>query len=519
MNDDLLFEDEDEDPGRDSATAAAAAPAPWQVLIVDDEPSVHQVTQLVMADFCFDGRRVHFTDCYSAAEARAVLARPNQFALILLDVVMESEHAGLDLVRHIREELRNTNVRIVLRTGQPGQAPQEYVIRSYDINDYREKTELTHGKLSTVFYSALRAYRDLMRLERARNGLRRSIDAITQVCDSHNLRSFCSAVLEQASVLLGRDGEGICASRVNAFAAARMDGGLKVLAVTRAYADCRAEQRLDELPPAVREAFARCMRERRNHHGELYYVCYHRTRDDSESFLYMAFAEPIGVEEHELLAAFSANVAITYEKLLQREDSAATQDATLAILGEALERRAAGEGRHVQRVGLIAALLAGAAGMSPAEAEQIRLAAPLHDCGHAGVPDAVLHQPGPLSAAQWKVMRGHCETGRAMLARSARPLLQLAATIAHEHHERWDGGGYPRGLAGQEISLAGRIVALADCLDAMLCARPYRPAATLEQALAQVRADSGTRFAPDLAALLLQQEAALRELYLRLPPD
>ncbi|SFV10755.1 HD domain-containing phosphohydrolase [Pseudoduganella namucuonensis] len=515
-DDDMLFED-------DAAPAGAPAPSPaWQVLVVDDEVSVHQVTQLVMSDFTFDGRPLRFTHCYSAAEARAALSRPNQFALILLDVVMESEHAGLDLVKHIREELGNGMVRIVLRTGQPGQAPQAYVLKTYDINDYREKTDLTHAKLSTVFYSALRAYRDLTRLERARAGLRRSIDAITQVCDSDNLRGFCSAVLEQASALLGHDGEGVCASRqgggdvrggVDAYAAARTDAGLRVLAVTPAYAALRVDETLDRLPLPVRQAFIRCMRERRDHHGDRHYACYYRTREDNECLLYMAFSEPIGEEERELLGMFSANVAITYEKLLQREEIAATQEATVAILGEALERRSAAPGAHVRRVGAISAMLADAARLAPGAARRLRLAAPLHDVGHAAVPDDVLNTPGPLDDAQWGVMRRHCEAGRAMLAGSPQPVLKLAAAIAHEHHERWDGAGYPRGLSGERISMAGRIVALADFVDAMVSPRCYRPAWPLEHALEQVRAESGKRFDPALALLLLAREAELRRLY------
>jgi len=322
MIDEMLFEDDGQ------AAPVPRAAAPWQVMIVDDEASVHQVTQLVMADFTLDGRGVQFTDCYSAAEARELLARPNDYALILLDVVMEHEHAGLDLVRYIREDLRNTNVRIVLRTGQPGQAPQAYVIKTYDINDYREKTDLTHSKLTTVFYSALRAYRDLMRLERARNGLRRSIHAITQVCDSNNLRNFCSTVLEQAGELLGQEGEGVCASRVSAYAAANLAGRLKVLAVTAAYADLQPDEDMDQLPPDVREAFTRCAREHGNHHGDKYHACYYRTRDGNESFLYMAFSQPIGPDERELLEVFSANVAITYEKLLMREELLAARAAS-----------------------------------------------------------------------------------------------------------------------------------------------------------------------------------------------
>ena len=184
MTDDLVFSDEQSDD------TTHLSLQPWQVMVVDDEPAVHEVTDLVMAGFKMDGRGLKFIHCYSAKEAYAVLSAPNDIALILLDVVMESEHAGLDLARQIREDIHNLNVRIVLRTGQPGQAPEEQVIRDYDINDYKEKTDLTRRKLITIFYAGLRAYRDLMRIEHARQGLRRSIEAISQVYDSQNLSNL-----------------------------------------------------------------------------------------------------------------------------------------------------------------------------------------------------------------------------------------------------------------------------------------------------------------------------------------
>lgn len=135
MSDDLLLIDDD------LGSSAISELDGWAVMIVDDEPAVHEVTKLVMAGFQFDGRPISFISCYSAEEARLVLQSRDDIALMLLDVVMESDTAGLDLARYVREELKNLNVRIVLRTGQPGQAPEEHVIKSYDINDYKEKTE------------------------------------------------------------------------------------------------------------------------------------------------------------------------------------------------------------------------------------------------------------------------------------------------------------------------------------------------------------------------------------------
>ncbi|MDF1880871.1 response regulator, partial [Sulfurimonas sp. MAG313] len=133
----------------------------WKVLIVDDEEEVHQITRAVLSKFEFEGRGIEMISAYSGHEAIEKLKEHNNVALILLDVVMETDHAGLDAVKRIREELNNRMVRIILRTGQPGSAPEQEVIRDYDINDYKEKTELTASKLYTSVISSLRAYRDI----------------------------------------------------------------------------------------------------------------------------------------------------------------------------------------------------------------------------------------------------------------------------------------------------------------------------------------------------------------------
>lgn len=315
MSDDLVFSDEL--PGGQQAKVVN----PWHVLIVDDEPAVHEVTKLVMAGFEMDGRPLHFTHCYSAQEARDVLSQPNDIALILLDVVMETEHAGLDLAKHIRDTIGNLNVRIVLRTGQPGQAPEEQVIKDYDINDYKEKTDLTRRRLITVFYAGLRAYRDLMRIEHARQGLKRSIEAISQIYDSRSMRSFASAVLEQVNLVLDLRGQGLCATHVAAYMPQNGESALRVLAATEAYAQLMEGANLVGLPPHVRSAIDRALTEKAGHHEGRLYVGYFRTSAGSESIIYMEFPESINAAAQELLEIFSRNVAIAYDTLLQREDT------------------------------------------------------------------------------------------------------------------------------------------------------------------------------------------------------
>lgn len=143
----------------------------WKIIIVDDEAEIHKVTKLVLNDFTFEGKTLTFLSAYSGAEVKALIEKHPDTALILLDVVMETEEAGLEAVKYIRDVLGNLLVRIILRTGQPGQAPEDVVIINYDINDYKTKTELTTRKLFTAIVTALRSFRALTKLEESRRNL------------------------------------------------------------------------------------------------------------------------------------------------------------------------------------------------------------------------------------------------------------------------------------------------------------------------------------------------------------
>ena len=507
MSDDLIFSDElpmlNQEHGQ----------LPWQVLVVDDEPAVHEVTKLVMSGFEMDGKRLQFTHCYSAAEARTLLALPNDFALILLDVVMESEHAGLELARHIREDIKNLNVRIVLRTGQPGQAPEEQVIKDYDINDYKEKTDLTRRRLITVFYAALRAYRDLMRIEHARQGLRRSIEAISQIYDSRSLRSFASAVLEQVNMLLNLNGEGLCASRMTAYTANSARGNLRVLAATDVYSQLLEGEDLGNLPPEVQAAMNRVLQEKTSHYGDRHYAGYFRTKAGSESMIYMVFPEPVNSQARDLLEIFCQNVAITYDGLLQREDTESAQRSTISILGGAIEKRSSEPSQHLQRVGNIAAFLATLTGRSEEEVELIRLAASLHDVGKASIADHILTKPNPLTEEEWAQMKTHSLEGARLLEQSNSRVHLMGAKIAKDHHEHWDGSGYPLGLSGEAISMEGRITAIADVLDSLLCDSCYKKAWAFPQAIEYIVEQAGKQFDPQLTALLLANISTVEAMY------
>ena len=163
-DDELLFLDED---ALDSIPSNPKA-LPWKVLVVDDEEQVHAVTRLALRNFEFEGRPVELISAYSEAEAKDILAQSPDIAVLLLDVVMETDRAGLEVVKYVRDTLHNHFLRIVLRTGQPGIVPESSVIEAYDINDYRNKTELTQDKLFSIAITSLRSYKGILDIEDSR---------------------------------------------------------------------------------------------------------------------------------------------------------------------------------------------------------------------------------------------------------------------------------------------------------------------------------------------------------------
>jgi putative two-component system response regulator len=212
----------------------------------------------------------------------------------------------------------------------------------------------------------------------------------------------------------------------------------------------------------------------------------------------------------------------------QSIDLAQSRMSVVCRLGMAAEFRDEDTGNHVIRVGCYSRAVAAAMGMPRSFLEMLLLAAPLHDIGKIGIPDSVLLKPGPLSDEEWVIMQRHCEIGESILREQSKsmvplfdwysvepplmkdtlenrdPVLEMAATIALSHHEKWDGGGYPHGLADEAIPLESRIVAVADVFDALTSNRPYRPARPEEEALSIMDATVGTHFDPRVHAAFIR---------------
>lgn len=193
-----------------------------------------------------------------------------------------------------------------------------------------------------------------------------------------------------------------------------------------------------------------------------------------------------------------------------------SREETIHRLARAAEFRDDETAQHIQRMAHYCALLAELIGLPPEMCELLRIASPMHDVGKIGIPDAILLKPGRLGHSEFQLMKEHAEIGYRILAGSGATLLELAATIARTHHEKWDGSGYPMGLKGTQIPIEGRITAIADVFDALTSRRVYKEAFSVEKALEIMVEGRGAHFDPDLLEIFLQHIQgflAIREQY------
>lgn len=477
----------------------------WKLIIVDDESEVHAVTKLALSDFKFQGKGLEFLSAYSGKEAQELIVQHPDVAIVLLDVVMETDDAGLKVAQFIREEAKNNHVRIILRTGQPGQAPERQVIVNYDINDYKSKTELTAQKLFTVVMSSLRSYRDILSIEQSRQGLEKIIIASRDIFSAHSMENFIYGVIQQLTSIIGTVDEAMYATTLVASNPIENGSENKLIVFSGQGEFEKSEGKLLEevLTGEQLNACKQSLRERSIVYKDNYLFAYCSSECNHNSMLYVSGVPKTLTPSHKhLIEIFAQNVQVAYENIQLQSEVEDTQREIVYRLGEAVEQRSSETGNHVKRVAHISCKLASLYGLSDVESEILKHAAPLHDVGKIGIPDTIIHKPEGLNSDEWDLMKSHSDKGHQILKNSRRSIINAGAIIARDHHEKWDGTGYPRGIEGEKIHIYGRIVALADVYDSLRHNRCYKEAWDLDKTLNEIQKQKGLHFEPKLVDLL-----------------
>jgi len=327
----------------------------WPILIVDDEPAIHSVTRFALEDEYFDGKKLVFISAFGAQEAKEILSSRTDIALVLLDVVMETETAGLDVAAWIREELGNKLIRIVLRTGQPGQAPEKTVILNYDIFDYKNKTELTAQKLFSCVISGLRAFRDVSALANHSAGLKKVVEATADLFKKQYMSEYASGVLLQLTSLLYFEAD---AALINIESGENVLRSGQIIAAVGAY-----EQHVGQPPSVILSAatlkqWSECDQVTYKSKIDNKILFSYKTRDNHKTLLCLKYRKSFSQGDTSLIELFVQSVAIAQERMRFWQETENTLNEMISILSSTVENHSQQSGEHFTGVTKIAMLLA-----------------------------------------------------------------------------------------------------------------------------------------------------------------
>lgn len=488
----------------------------YKVIIADDDEEIHSVTRMILRNFEFEGRKLILLDAYSGKEAKQMLKDNADTALIFLDVVMENIHSGLEVVEYLRKDLRNEMTRIVLRTGQPGEAPEEKVIKDYDINDYRIKTELTVSRLNTTIYSALRNYRDLMKLERNRKGLQRIIETSANLFKHNHLNEFLTSILHQMSSFKLDNGDMVFlhGAEKGSSGVITMEQESRqpvVVAATGKYETYIGAAICDipELKHLCDQFEESLIPENRIHVLPNGFIIQSSGQTGPNNYIYIEGDQ--AQFDFELIEVFLANYSVALDNYIVNNMINSTQKEIIVTLGEVVEHHFDDSTGHVRRISEMMYRYSLYNNFSYSESEQIRVASTMHDVGKIGVSETVLKKKGKLTPDEFKLVQEHPMGGFKILNKSESEIMKIAAEMALYHHEKYDGTGYPMALKDRAIPIRARMMAIVDVFDVLTHKRIYKDASSQQDALDYLISEKGKHFDGKLVDIFIENLAEIMD--------
>ena len=474
----------------------------WNILVVDDDHYVHILIKEMLKEFSFNGKSFTVLSAYSSMEALDILYNSEDIALVLLDVFIEESDSGLKLSKYIREIVGNLATRIVLMTNRMNKKLEEDAILNYDINGYEDKTELLSNKLLTVIISALGSYKDILQINNNKKIMEQVALSSPTLLKADSLENFITSALLHLNFVINLNQED--PYHINGLAALRSfdEKAFKIVAGYGKYENSIGNMIMETISKEEIELVREAYKNQYYIITEDIYTSYYNSSSGVEGIVFLEIEGNIDHLDGDLLDIFNNNIVVTFESLCLNKEIEQTQKELLYLLGEVTEARSEETGDHVKRVSEYSKLIARKCGLSKREIMLVSMASPIHDIGKIAIPDNILLKPGKLIPEEFDIVKTHTTIGYNLLKHSDRDILKSAAIIAHEHHERYDGKGYPRGLKGEEIHIFGRIAAVADVFDALGSPRVYKKAWIMEDILNYFRQEKGKHFDPILVDVL-----------------
>ena len=429
----------------------------YKIMIADDYDEIHVITKMMLKDFEFEGKGLEFIDTYTGEDTIKALEKNPDTAVLFLDVVMEDNHSGLNVVEVLRGRLDNKMTRIVLRTGQPGQAPEETVIRDYDINDYRLKTEMTAKRLYTTLYSALRNYRDLYQINTHKNGLKKIIKTSANLFEHNSLNEFLPSILVQLSNFQKNNAEMVYirddVDKEGGFVTIEKNKKATIVAATGKFKSYIGKDidLVSELKEVVDKIKYSDTSEEKIIFVDSGFIIKNNAKNSFNNYIYIEGNNDI--YDFDLIHLFLTNYSVALDNYILNNTIVNTQKEIIITFGEVVENHFEETSGHVKRISEMMYNFALLLNFSHSEAEILKMASMMHDIGKIAIPDSILKKPGKLTE--------------------------------------------------EEILLEARMLSIIDVFDAMTHKRVYKDAFSTEEALDYIRNQKGKHFDPELVDIFI----------------
>ena len=453
------------------------------ILVVDDEPRNIQVVSNVLKEI----KECHILYATNGEQALQRVEK-NEIDLILLDMMMPLLD-GVETCKRLKTDPRYSSIPVIFLTAKND---EESLIKGFEAGaaDYISKPFLRRELIARVTTH--------LNLRLAQKSL------ATELSENKELLKQYKEIVDQSSIVTKSDVSGKIIYANEKFC--EISGYTQDELIGKPHKIVRHP----DISSSIYKEMWETIQAKHPWNGVIKNIS-----KNGEIYFVDAVISPILDSNNEIIEYISLRKDITPIVKL-KEEIEATQKELILMLGNVGENRSKETAAHVRRVAEYAKILAVAYGLSPSECETLWSTATMHDIGKVGIPDHILNKPDKLTDEEFEIMKTHAETGYSFFKNSSRPLLQAAAIVAHEHHERWDGLGYPRGIAGEDIHIFGRITAIADVFDALGTKRIYKRGWDVDEILLYFKEQSGKQFDPRLVELLLtkiDQFSVIHETY------
>lgn len=450
----------------------------------------------ILSEIKFNNRYIDTTLVNSVEDLKEfIVSNPNTALIIIdLDTNKDTAHSKLKVINYIRNTINNKTIRIILKGSFSEKNSSTAYALKYNINGFINNDTLTKDSITTSILSCLRGYEDLYAMNKNKKGLEQIIKSSSALFRTQSMKKLAFMVLSHLSSI-------ISPKVLSSFMITKSQNNFYFLSGTGKYSSDLIK---NNIPSDIVERLYDATNFKKNRYFDNYFVVFLGENKINKNIIYCEIPEPLSSITIDLIEIFCTNVSAAINNMYLNEELETTEKELIFTLGEISEARSRETGHHVKRVAEYSKILALSYGLSQKEAEMIRMASPMHDVGKLAIPDSILNKPAKLTKEEFEVMKTHSRIGYEMLKRSNKRLMKSASIIALEHHEKYDGTGYPYGLSGEDIHLYGRITAVADVFDALGTERVYKKAWELNKIISYFKEESGHHFDPKLVKIFFK---------------